>query len=96
MNARRSGLKDAIDRARRELHEFEARIVKCKETTRKNDYRNVKELEQLLSSIEPSVFDREHRLWLISVLTSPSEPAKISRPREPRETAPKTTTCFSG
>ncbi|KAI0905039.1 hypothetical protein F4823DRAFT_567141 [Ustulina deusta] len=84
-DARRSGLKDAIDRARRELHEFEARIVKCKETTRKNDYRNVKELEQLLSSIEPSVFDREHRLWLISVLTSPSEPAKISRPREPRE-----------
>ncbi|KAI3337271.1 hypothetical protein HD806DRAFT_33086 [Xylariaceae sp. AK1471] len=84
-DARRYGLKDAIDRAQRDLHEFEARITKWKETVPKNDYRNVKELESALAAFEPSVFDREHRSWLIRVLTSPSEPAKISRPRQPRE-----------
>ncbi|KAJ8119850.1 hypothetical protein ONZ43_g3290 [Nemania bipapillata] len=83
--ARRSGLKDAIDRARRDLHQFEARIAKWKGTIQKNEYRNLKELETALSSFEPSVFDREHRSWLISVLTSPFEPAKINRPREPRD-----------
>ncbi|TGJ82914.1 hypothetical protein E0Z10_g5844 [Xylaria hypoxylon] len=83
--ARRSGLKDAIDRARRDLRAFESRIAKWKETIQKHEYRNVVELEQLLSAFEPSVFDREHRLWLISVLTSPSEPVKISRPRGPRK-----------
>ncbi|KAI0802611.1 hypothetical protein GGR55DRAFT_419031 [Xylaria sp. FL0064] len=90
-DARRHGLKDAIDRARRELHEFEARIAKYKGTIQDNDYRNVTELERSLLSFEPSVFAREHRLWLISVLVSTSEPAKISlsRPREPRERRPK-------
>ncbi|KAI1426151.1 hypothetical protein F5Y12DRAFT_794615 [Xylaria sp. FL1777] len=84
-DARRCGMKDAIDRARRDLQEFESRIAKCKETIQKNDYRNVAELEKLLPSFEPTVFAREHRLWLIGVLTSPSEPVKISRPRESRE-----------
>ncbi|KAI0402637.1 hypothetical protein F4802DRAFT_617515 [Xylaria palmicola] len=81
-NARRSGLKDAIDRARRELHEFEVRIAKWKETVQKIEYRNTEELENSLSSFEPSIFDREHRSWLISILTSSSEPPKISHTRQ--------------
>ncbi|KAI2630567.1 hypothetical protein GGS21DRAFT_524910 [Xylaria nigripes] len=84
--ARRSGLKDSIDKARRDLHDFEARIAKWKQTIEKNEYRNVKELELSLSSFEPSVCDREHRSWLIGVLTSPFEPAKVSQPRQPRLT----------
>ncbi|KAI1826154.1 P-loop containing nucleoside triphosphate hydrolase protein [Xylaria intraflava] len=83
--ARRSGLKDSIDHARRDLHDLEARIAKWKETIEKNEYRNTGELEYSLSTFEPSVFDREHRSWLLSVLTSPTEPAKINRPRRPRE-----------
>ncbi|KAI1116138.1 hypothetical protein F5Y14DRAFT_87382 [Nemania sp. NC0429] len=84
-HARRFGLKEAIDRARRSLHEFEVRIAKWKDTVLKNEYRNEKELEDLLSSFELSVFDREHSSWLIGILTSPFEPAKVSRPREPRD-----------
>ncbi|KAI0104167.1 hypothetical protein GGR51DRAFT_561223 [Nemania sp. FL0031] len=88
-DGRRFGLKDAIDRARRDLHEFEARIAKWKGTIQRNEYRNVGELESSLSSFEPSVFDREHRSWLIGVLTSLSEPAKTSRPRKPRDRSSK-------
>ncbi|KAI0535213.1 hypothetical protein GGR58DRAFT_21039 [Xylaria digitata] len=88
-DARRSGLKDAIDRARRSLHDLESRIAKWKETVQEQEYRNVTELEQLLSTFELSVFDREHRSWLIGVLTSPSEPVKISRPRGPVKHRPK-------
>lgn len=84
-HARRSGLKNAIDRARQSLHDLEARIAKGKDTVLKNEYRTTRELEDSLPSFEPSVFDREHRSWLISVLTSPIEPAKNSRPREPRD-----------
>ncbi|KAI0425256.1 P-loop containing nucleoside triphosphate hydrolase protein [Xylaria sp. FL1042] len=84
-DARKYGLRNAIDKARRELHELEARIAKFKDIIQDNDYRNVAELERLLLSFEPSVFAREHRLWLMGVLTSPSEPVKISRPRESRE-----------
>ncbi|KAI1132951.1 hypothetical protein F5Y10DRAFT_260574 [Nemania abortiva] len=84
-DGRRSGLKNAIDRAQRDLREFEARIAKWKGTIQRNEYRNVGELESSLSSFEPSVFDREHRSWLISILTSPSEPAKISQPRKPKD-----------
>ncbi|KAI0879754.1 hypothetical protein GGS24DRAFT_508634 [Hypoxylon argillaceum] len=84
-DGRRSGLKDSIDRARQDLHGFNARIAKWKSIIQRNEYRNVKELETSLSSFELSVFDREHRSWLISVLTSPSEPPKISRPRLPRK-----------
>ncbi|KAI0460393.1 hypothetical protein F5B21DRAFT_6066 [Xylaria acuta] len=84
-DAKTFGLKEAIDRAREELHEFEARIAKWKETVQRNEYKNVKELEFALSSFEPSVFAREHRSWLIRVLTSPTEPARVNRPREPRK-----------
>ncbi|KAI0976012.1 hypothetical protein F4678DRAFT_210295 [Xylaria arbuscula] len=87
--ARRRGQKDAIDRARRELHKFESRIAKFKGVLQDNDYRNETELENLLVSFEPTIFSREHCVWLIGVLTSPSEPAKSSRPREPRERLPK-------
>ncbi|KAF2970306.1 hypothetical protein GQX73_g3281 [Xylaria multiplex] len=88
-DARRSGFKDAIDRARRSLHDLESRIAKWKETIQEQEYRNVTELEQLLSTFELSVFDREHRSWLIGVLTSPSEPAKISQPHGPVKRHPK-------
>ncbi|KAI0448071.1 hypothetical protein F4803DRAFT_6111 [Xylaria telfairii] len=84
-DARRFGLKDAIDRARKELHGFEARIAKWKETVQRTEYQNVKELEVALSSFEQSVFDREHRSWLIGVLTSPNEPVRASRTRCPRK-----------
>ncbi|KAI1313709.1 hypothetical protein F5Y03DRAFT_105613 [Xylaria venustula] len=87
--AKRSGLKDAIDRARRELHELESRIAKMKKAFQDNDYRNVTELEKSLITFEPSIFSREHHVWLIGVLTSPSEPPKPTRPREPREGLPK-------
>lgn len=80
---RKYGLKRAIDTARRDLSGFETRIAKWKETILKNEYRNVQELEQSLSSFEPSVFDREHRSWLIRVFTSPTQPTKPSRPRHP-------------
>ncbi|KAJ8129179.1 hypothetical protein O1611_g4451 [Lasiodiplodia mahajangana] len=88
-DGRRFGLKDAIDRARRDLRGFEARIAKWKGTIQKNEYRSVGELESSLSSFEPSIFDREHRSWLIGILTSPSEPAKISRRRKPRDKSSK-------
>ncbi|KAI0526544.1 P-loop containing nucleoside triphosphate hydrolase protein [Xylaria bambusicola] len=89
-NARISGLKEAIDRARRKLRVLDARIAKLKETTQKNDYRNIKELEHLvLSNFEVSVFDREYHLWLIGLLTSPSEPAKVKQHREPKARPPK-------
>ncbi|KAJ2988046.1 hypothetical protein NUW58_g4182 [Xylaria curta] len=84
-DGKRFGLKDAIDRARKNLHEFEARIAKMKDTVQKTDYRDIGELERALSSFEPTVFDREHRSWLIGVLTSPFEPPKFNRPRELRE-----------
>ncbi|KAI0486862.1 hypothetical protein F4859DRAFT_316379 [Xylaria cf. heliscus] len=84
-DARRFGLKTTIDRARNDLHGFEARIAKWKETVQRTDYQNVKELETALSSFEQSVFDREHRSWLIDILTSPFEPARVNRPREPRK-----------
>lgn len=83
--ARRFGLKDAINRARRSLHDLEARIAKWKDTVLSNEYRNTRELEDLLSSFELSVFDREYSSWLIGVLISPFEPAKISRPRKPKD-----------
>ncbi|GAP89363.1 putative snf2 family domain-containing protein [Rosellinia necatrix] len=82
---RRFGLKGSISRAKQDLHQFEARITKWRGTIQRNEYRNVKELENSLSSFEPSVFDREHRSWLIGVLTSPNEPTRLSRPRQPRE-----------
>ncbi|KAI0417612.1 hypothetical protein F5X98DRAFT_136713 [Xylaria grammica] len=88
-HARRSGLKDAIDRARQDRLDLQSRIAKWKETIQKQEYRNVTELEQLLSTFELSVYDREHRSWLINLLISPSEPDKISQPREPRESHPK-------
>ncbi|KAI1757811.1 hypothetical protein F4782DRAFT_525626 [Xylaria castorea] len=84
-DAKRFGLKGAIDKAQKELHQFEARIAKWKETVLMNEYKNAKELEFVLSSFEQSVFDREHRSWLIDVLKSPSEPARVDRPREPRK-----------
>ncbi|KAI0550222.1 hypothetical protein F4679DRAFT_213176 [Xylaria curta] len=87
--ARRFGLKGAIDNARKELHQFETRIAKWKETVQMNEYKNVKELETALSSFEQSVFDMEHRSWLIGVLTSPSEPTRVVRPREQRKRPPK-------
>lgn len=88
-DAKRFGLKDAIDRARKELHGFETRIAKWKETVQRTEYQNVKELEIALSSFEQSVFDREHRSWLIGVLTSPDEPVRASRTRGPRKTPSK-------
>ncbi|KAI0195067.1 hypothetical protein EV127DRAFT_419972 [Xylaria flabelliformis] len=87
--AKRFGLKGAIDNARKELHQFENRIAKWKETVQMNEYKNVKELEIALSSFEQSVFDREHRSWLIGVLMSPSEPARVNRPRKPRKRSSK-------
>ncbi|RYC58078.1 hypothetical protein CHU98_g8124 [Xylaria longipes] len=84
-DAKRFGLKDAIDRAREELHHFEDRIAKWKETVQRTEYKNVKELEIALSSFEPSVFAREHRSWLIRILTSPSEPTRAHRSRGQRK-----------
>ncbi|KAI1431593.1 hypothetical protein GGR50DRAFT_56597 [Xylaria sp. CBS 124048] len=88
-DCRRLGLKDSIDKAQRDLRDLDARIAKWKETIEKNEYRNVGELEYALSTFEPSVFDREHRTWLIGVLTSPFEPAKIPRSRQPIERRPR-------
>ncbi|KAI8624384.1 hypothetical protein F5Y19DRAFT_317860 [Xylariaceae sp. FL1651] len=88
-DARRFGLKDAIDKARQDLHEFEIRIAKLRENIERNEWRNVGELKPRLVSLEPSVFNREHRSWLIGVLMSPSEPAKISRQRVLREKVPE-------
>ncbi|KAI1359857.1 hypothetical protein F5Y08DRAFT_64500 [Xylaria arbuscula] len=88
-DARKSGLKEAMDRARRELRRLDTRIEKLIETTHKNEYRNVKELEPLLSNFEVSVCDREYHLWLVDLLTSPSEPTKVKQHNESAKRPPK-------
>ncbi|KAI0396942.1 hypothetical protein F5Y17DRAFT_45511 [Xylariaceae sp. FL0594] len=82
--ARRTGLKRAIDRAQRAVRNLTARIQECKKAVCTNDYQNVAELESTRASFEPSVHDREYNSWLIRVLSSPSAPPKASHPRAPQ------------
>ncbi|KAI1180338.1 hypothetical protein F4777DRAFT_311572 [Nemania sp. FL0916] len=83
------GLKYVINKAQDDLRRLEARIAKLREGVQENEYRNVGELEQFSSFFERSVFDREHCSWLIGILTSPLEPAKMSAPRKRAELPPQ-------
>ncbi|KAI0114866.1 hypothetical protein F4814DRAFT_439957 [Daldinia grandis] len=80
LNARRAGLKMSIDRNRSDLKACESRIVKyCREITLQH-WRKIAELKMNTLILQQSVEDREYASWVLSVITAPTEPKRLSAP----------------
>ncbi|KAI0007806.1 hypothetical protein F4779DRAFT_619213 [Xylariaceae sp. FL0662B] len=93
-DARKFGLKMSIDKNRRELHELESRIAKCREDLVGNSWRSKSELKQITPALQQTVEDREYASWMLSIIASPTEPDRLpSLPRrsirKPKAAKPK-------
>ncbi|KAI0602873.1 hypothetical protein F4775DRAFT_587406 [Biscogniauxia sp. FL1348] len=93
--ARRFGLKRRIEKVQHDLKDFEARIAKYREGFQGpgQKWRNAAELKQTTAILEQTLMDREYSTWLLSVLTSPNEPPRVTLPlkksaRKPRAPRP--------
>ncbi|KAI1500370.1 hypothetical protein F5X99DRAFT_237696 [Biscogniauxia marginata] len=93
-DARRFGLKREIERTQNDLRQYETRIAKYREEFQGpgQEWRNAGELKRTAAIFEQSVEDKEYSSWLLSTLTSSTEPPKAAslarnstrRPRAPR------------
>ncbi|KAI1321861.1 hypothetical protein F5Y16DRAFT_405056 [Xylariaceae sp. FL0255] len=87
-DARKSGLKATIDVVRSDIEVLETRISKLRKQYQM-EWKSAEELQSKLVNLEPSVLDKAHRSWLLSILTNPTEPPKISRPQIIKHKAPQ-------
>ncbi|KAI1078332.1 hypothetical protein F5B20DRAFT_571599 [Whalleya microplaca] len=93
-DARKFGLKRSMDKYRRDLHESESSIASCRNGFHDNSWRTKSELKKSTLSLQQSVVNREHFSWMLSVISSPTEPDKLpSMPRnytrKPKAAKPK-------
>ncbi|KAF3063787.1 Protein CHROMATIN REMODELING 20 [Daldinia childiae] len=80
LNARRAGLKMSIDKNRSAFEACESRIVKyCGEMALQH-WRKIAELKMNTLILQQSVEDREYASWVLKIITSPTEPEKLSAP----------------
>ncbi|KAI1644517.1 P-loop containing nucleoside triphosphate hydrolase protein [Daldinia loculata] len=80
LNARRAGLKMSIDKNRSDFEACESRIAKyCREMTLQH-WRKIAELKMNTLILQQSVEDREYASWVLSVITTPTEPEKLLAP----------------
>ncbi|KAK8049857.1 hypothetical protein PG994_011587 [Apiospora phragmitis] len=92
-NARRYGLKRALDMAQREVSYLQARLASFRVEVNNQEWRNKADIKSSLGNFEPTVQDLQASLWKLEVLKSPSEPKRVSnvtrKPAKKREQRPR-------
>ncbi|KAK8055986.1 5-aminolevulinate synthase [Apiospora rasikravindrae] len=91
--ARRSGLKRALDSARKQISYLQKRLDAMRARLTSQEWRNKADIKSSMGNIEPTVQDLQESLWMLDVLKSPSEPKRVSnvtrKPAKKREQRPR-------
>lgn len=85
-NARRDGLKIAIDKENRLIARYKQRLDSYQSDILGQQWSNEADMRKIEGILDQTIVDLQYSSWLVELLRSPTEPKKFpSQPRKPRD-----------